>query len=158
MGLFDDNTVLSWCQIRVELVNELSNRVARIERQATTERVQSDQIGPYITSETSRTEHAHPISDPKNVGTPFQGHSSFDRLSIQAVEVAQQIAGPGNDDDSSNVGATIDMLQTMLNRNETKLSLEEYRFSRNSATRHIPTIVPLPVNFVVAMLQYIKSS
>ncbi|KAL6889973.1 hypothetical protein GGI43DRAFT_416137 [Trichoderma evansii] len=135
-----------------ELVDELRDRVARIER------VQSDQICPHITSEASRAEHAHPISDPKNVGTPYQGHSSFDRLSIQAVEVAQQIAGPENDDDSSNIGATIDTLQTILNRDETILSLEEYRFSRNAASRHIPTIVPLPVNVVIAMLQYIKKT
>lgn len=140
------------------MVDELGNRVALIERQAATGRVQSDQRCSHLTSEASRAEIAHPISDPKNVGTLYQGHSSFDRLSIQAVEVAQQVAGPENGDDDSNVGETMDMLQTMLNRDETKLSLEEYRFSRNSATRHIPSIMPLPVNFVVAMLQYIQSS
>ncbi|KAH8680093.1 hypothetical protein BGZ60DRAFT_401267 [Tricladium varicosporioides] len=139
-----------------EHIERLEQRLCHIEHQLMSQSIASEhpRIPPVSDKITAENERA--VSHLTTTATLYEGSSSFTNQSVQASEVAQRAANSEGAGEGSSLDVSFSYLETLLRPTSTFSSLEDYSFSRNPASRFIPTVVPLPVGLVVAILQKIK--
>ncbi|KAK8913145.1 putative transcriptional regulatory protein [Metarhizium anisopliae] len=84
------------------------------------------------------------MAEPTAGTSPYQGHSSFDDLSIQAAEFAKQATDIERHQDGPDVETTLDTLRLALRDTKSTPSTADYQFNRVQATSHGSIILPLP--------------
>ncbi|KFG84880.1 hypothetical protein MANI_029784 [Metarhizium anisopliae] len=146
----------------MERVDVLEKRLGEVENQRLAEAEDPQPRGAdYRTTLESpmgglRADVVPSMAEPTAGTSPYQGHSSFDDLSIQAAEFAKQATDIERHQDGPDVETTLDTLRLALRDTKSTPSTADYQFNRVQATSHGSIILPLPVNLIIAILQHIK--
>ncbi|KAM0431868.1 hypothetical protein ACHAPT_005121 [Fusarium lateritium] len=139
--------------------SSLEARLAKVERQLATPEASSvsnkptpDSGSPSVSAESK----IRPDSEAET-GDIYEGSTSFINQSVQASQVAHRTANSETPEAVSTISESLNHLEALLRPSATSSLLREHQFSTSTTSRPMPAVEPLPLSFVAAVLERIKT-